>query len=115
MGHAPGLPPDVSGGAMFPFLELFADMETGMAVVEGGAQRLPQALAAVLADHGGEVRTGAGVDRVLCRDGRAVGVRTADGGTLRAWRAAATTWPRTSCSGRCPDTAATARRHPAAT
>lgn len=79
--------PDVSGGAMFPFLELFADMENGMALVEGGAQRLPQALAAVLADHGGEVRTGVGVDRVLCRDGRAVGVRTADGGTVTARRA----------------------------
>ncbi|MFF7209810.1 phytoene desaturase family protein [Streptomyces sp. NPDC008238] len=79
--------PDVSGGAMFPFLELFADMENGMSVVEGGAGRLPEALAAVLADHGGEVRTGVEVTRVLCRDGRAVGVRTADGATVTARRA----------------------------
>ncbi|MDX2642542.1 NAD(P)/FAD-dependent oxidoreductase [Streptomyces sp. PA03-1a] len=79
--------PDVSGGAMFPLLELFADMENGMSVVEGGAQRLPQALAAVLVDHGGEVRTGVEVERVLCRDGRAVGVRTAEGGTITARRA----------------------------
>ncbi|MEU4097539.1 NAD(P)/FAD-dependent oxidoreductase [Streptomyces sp. NPDC026673] len=79
--------PDVSGGAMFPFLELFADMENGMSVVEGGAQRLPLALAAVLAEHGGEIRTGVEVDRVLCRNGRAVGVRGADGSTLTARRA----------------------------
>ncbi|MFD3451003.1 phytoene desaturase family protein [Streptomyces sp. NPDC058691] len=79
--------PDVAGGAMFPLLEMFADMENGMSVVEGGAQRLPQALAAVLAERGGEIRTGAEVDRVLCRSGRAVGVRCADGGTLTARRA----------------------------
>ncbi|MEU6492994.1 NAD(P)/FAD-dependent oxidoreductase [Streptomyces sp. NPDC046984] len=76
--------PDVAGGAMFPLLELFADMENGMSVVEGGAQRLPQALGALLAEHGGEVRTGTEVDRVLCRNGRAVGVRCADGSTSAA-------------------------------
>jgi phytoene dehydrogenase-like protein len=79
--------PDVAGGAMFPLLELFADMENGMSVVEGGAQRLPQALAALLAEHGGEIRTGVEVDRVLCREGRAVGVRCAGGGTVQARRA----------------------------
>ncbi|MFF3558873.1 phytoene desaturase family protein [Streptomyces sp. NPDC002574] len=79
--------PDVAGGAMFPLLEMFADMENGMSVVEGGARRLPLALAALLAEHGGEVRTGTEVDRVLCDDGRAAGVRCADGGTLTARRA----------------------------
>ncbi|MFD8417941.1 phytoene desaturase family protein [Streptomyces sp. NPDC059466] len=79
--------PDVAGGAMFPLLELFADMENGMSVVEGGAQRLPQTLAAVLAEQGGEVRTGVEVDRVVCRNGRAVGVRTTEGDTLTARRA----------------------------
>ncbi|MFF1847654.1 phytoene desaturase family protein [Streptomyces sp. NPDC058217] len=79
--------PDVAGGAMFPLLEMFADMENGISVVEGGAQRLPQALAAVLAENGGEVHTGAEVVRVLCSNGRAVGVRCADGSTLTARRA----------------------------
>ncbi|MFJ4845262.1 phytoene desaturase family protein [Streptomyces sp. NPDC088733] len=79
--------PDVAGGAMFPLLEMFADMENGIAVVEGGAERLPLALASVLAEYGGEIRTGAEVDRVLCRDGRAAGVRCADGTTLTARRA----------------------------
>jgi phytoene dehydrogenase-like protein len=79
--------PDVAGGAMFPLLELFADMENGMSVAEGGAQRLPRALVAVLAEHGGEVHTGVEVDRVLCRNGRAVGVRSAEGRTITARRA----------------------------
>ncbi|WP_432188038.1 phytoene desaturase family protein [Streptomyces sp. Tue6028] len=79
--------PDVAGGAMFPLLELFADMENGMSVVEGGAQRLPEALAALLTENGGEVHTGVEVDRVLCEGGRAVGVRTADGTVLHARRA----------------------------
>ncbi|WP_405833851.1 phytoene desaturase family protein [Streptomyces sp. NBC_01176] len=53
----------------------------------GGAQRLPRALADVLTDCGGEVRTGFEVDRVVCRNGRAVGVRGTDGSTLKARRA----------------------------
>ncbi|WP_329525324.1 phytoene desaturase family protein [Streptomyces sp. NBC_01462] len=79
--------PDIAGGAMFPLLELFADMENGMSVVEGGARHLPRALADVLTEYGGEVRTGVEVDRVVCRNGRAVGVRGTDGSTLTARRA----------------------------
>lgn len=79
--------PDVAGGAVFPLLELFADMENGMSVVEGGAQLLPRALADVLTAYGGEVRTGVEVDRVVCRDGRAAGVRDTTGDVLTARRA----------------------------
>ncbi|GAA3941303.1 NAD(P)/FAD-dependent oxidoreductase [Actinomadura viridis] len=79
--------PDIAGGAVFPILEMFSDMQTGMAVVEGGAQRLPEALAAAIAERGGTVRTGAEVDRVLCRNGRAAGVRTTDGTRVAARRA----------------------------
>lgn len=79
--------PDVAGGAMFPLLELFADMENGMSVVEGGAGRLPQALATLLTEKGGEVHTGVDVTGVLVERGRAIGVRTADGTELRARRA----------------------------
>lgn len=41
----------------------------------------------MLTDCGGEVRTGFEVDRVVCRNGRAVGVRGTDGSTLKARRA----------------------------
>jgi hypothetical protein len=29
--------PDVTGGAVFPLLEMFLDMRNGMSVVQGGA------------------------------------------------------------------------------
>src|SRR2546428_4923 len=54
---------------------------------EGGSGALPEALARIVRQHGGEVRTGAEVTRVLVEDGRAAGVATADGSEHRARRA----------------------------
>jgi phytoene dehydrogenase-like protein len=79
--------PDVPGGALFPFIEAFSDMEHGMVVAEGGASRLPTALAALVEELGGEVRTGARVSRILVEDGRAAGVELASGEVVRARRA----------------------------
>ncbi|MEU4673491.1 hypothetical protein AB0F91_37445 [Amycolatopsis sp. NPDC023774] len=62
--------PDVSGG-MFPLPELVADMDNGMSVVEGGAQRLPDAPAAPVLEYGGEVHTGLEVDGIPCGNVRA--------------------------------------------
>ena len=82
------LAPDVvSGGAMFPFLETFTDMENGIAVARGGVSRLPEALAALVREADGEVRTGAGVTKVLTEGGRATGVRLVGGEEVRARRA----------------------------
>ena len=47
--------------------------------IRGGMGALSQALATVLHAHGGEIRTGATVERVLVRDGAATGVVLADG------------------------------------
>jgi len=79
--------PDVSGGAVFPFLEAFSDMQAGMSVVEGGASRLVDALCGLLREYGGELRTGVAVERIAVVGGRAVGVEMADGEHLRATRA----------------------------
>jgi phytoene dehydrogenase-like protein len=79
--------PDVATGAMFPFLELFADMDNGMSVVAGGASGLPQALAALVREAGSEVRTGAPVREVLVDRGRAVGVELSSGERFAARRA----------------------------
>lgn len=57
----------------------------------GGSQALPDALAAIVREHGGEVRTGAEVVRVLVEGRRAVGVATADGREFRATRAVVST------------------------
>jgi phytoene dehydrogenase-like protein len=76
--------PDVAGGAMFPFLETFADQANGMAVVAGGAGRLPDALAALVTEAGGSIRTGAEVTRILASGGRAHGVELASGERIHA-------------------------------
>ncbi|MBV9050269.1 MAG: NAD(P)/FAD-dependent oxidoreductase [Solirubrobacterales bacterium] len=79
--------PDVSGGAMFPFLEAFTDVRTGISVARGGASRLIEALAGLGAERGMELRTGADVARVSVVGGRAVGVELSDGERIEARRA----------------------------
>lgn len=79
--------PDVSGGAMFPFLETFTDMRTGISLAQGGASKLIDALVAVGADHGSQLRTGAEVGRVTVDSGRATGVELASGERIGARRA----------------------------
>ncbi|HEX2125736.1 MAG TPA: NAD(P)/FAD-dependent oxidoreductase [Thermoleophilaceae bacterium] len=76
--------PDVSAGAMFPFIEVFSDAAAGMSIVQGGASRMIDALAAVLSEHGGEVRTGAVVRRIVTDGTRATGVELASGERVAA-------------------------------
>ena len=79
--------PDVAGGAMFPFVEVFSDAAAGMSIVEGGASRMIDSLAAVLRDHGGEARTAAAVRRIVTDGRRATGVELASGERFDASRA----------------------------
>ena len=79
--------PDVSGGAMFPFLEAFTDMRTGISIAQGGASRLAWALVALLREAGGEVRLGAEAVRVIVEGGRASAVELAGGERIAARRA----------------------------
>ncbi len=79
--------PDVSGGAMFPFLEAFTDMRTGISIAQGGASKLIEALAGLGAEAGMELRTGADVARVSVAGSRAVGVELASGERIQARRA----------------------------
>lgn len=57
----------------------------------GGSGMLPQALAALIREHGGVIETGRWVERVLVEDGRALGVRTRDGAEYRAQRGVVST------------------------
>ena len=76
--------PDVSGGAMFPFLESFTALSEGISVATGGASAIPEALTTLIETRGGEVRTNAEVTAVDTQDGRATGVTLTDGTTIRA-------------------------------
>jgi phytoene dehydrogenase-like protein len=58
---------------------------------EGGSQSLPDALARIVVERGGEIRTNAEVVRVIVENGRAAGVVTADGTEHRAGRAVVST------------------------
>ncbi len=79
--------PDVSGGALFPFLESMASFANGMVLGRGGAATMIDAMVSLLEAKGGRVRCSAEVDRVVVEDGRAAGVVLADGERLRAHRA----------------------------
>ena len=65
--------------------------EYGWINAQGGASRLPDALASVITDAGGEIITGAEVAEILTRDGRATGVRLVDGREVSAARAVVST------------------------
>lgn len=68
----------------------------GMSRPDGGMQRVPDALAACLAHHGGRVRTGCPVDEILIGAGGAAGVRLDSGEELRARTVLAATDPATA-------------------
>lgn len=59
----------------------------GFPVPVGGSGALTQALTLRLKARGGRVRCGRRVERIVVRDGRAVGVRTAAGDAVQARRA----------------------------
>jgi phytoene dehydrogenase-like protein len=81
------LTPETSGGGLFGWILCGLGQQHGFPVPEGGAGRLIAALVARLHAHGGALRCGARVERVLVRRGRAVGVRTERGEEIAAGEA----------------------------
>lgn len=79
-------PPHVRGGALYPFLSALGAHANGIALAQGGAATLTEALVRMLRAAGGELRCGHGVDEVLHESGRARGVRS-DGERIEARRA----------------------------
>ncbi|MGD9502682.1 MAG: phytoene desaturase family protein, partial [Methyloceanibacter sp.] len=79
--HVSLSPDDAGGGHM---ASLFATLlqDVGNRAVKGGMHHLPLALAACLRAHGGAIRTGARVAKILVERGRATGVRLTDGETI---------------------------------
>jgi phytoene dehydrogenase-like protein len=83
--HA-GLGPDDAGSAMFGKLTFAAVVAGGMPLVKGGSSNIVKAFRSVVERHGGRFATGVDVQRVLVKDGRAVGVE-ANGQQWQAERA----------------------------
>jgi phytoene dehydrogenase-like protein len=69
-----GIPPDAAGSA-FQMLAIAGSVHAvGLPVVKGGAVNFVRAFERLICDHGGQVRTGVEVQRILTGNGRATGV-----------------------------------------
>ncbi len=80
-------PPDMAGGALFPYLESMANQSFGMVIGKGGADVMIRAMLGLLGELGGEVQLNAEVARIDVANGRASGVTLADGRSFTAGRA----------------------------
>lgn len=80
-------PPDVAGGALFPYLETMTNQAFGMVIGEGGADTIINSMSALLVAKGGTLILNAPVKTVDVEGGRAKGVTLADGRRLTARKA----------------------------
>ena len=76
--------PDISGGALFSFLESIGGQEFGMEIGKGGADTLIKALVAVIRENGGEVIAGSKVIEIITENGEAIAVRMQGGNRIDA-------------------------------
>jgi phytoene dehydrogenase-like protein len=86
-------PPGGAGSAIAAFYLNLLGHAVGWPSPRGGAQRFSDALVSYLRSRGGEVRTGAPVERITSAGGRVTGVALAGGETLAANTVIATVMP----------------------
>ncbi len=80
-------PPDIAGGALFPYLESMTNQSFGMMIGQGGADMMIRAMTGYLAELGGRLQLNVPVEEVLHEGGGASGIRLADGRIITARRA----------------------------
>src|SRR5262245_1047555 len=95
-----GLGPDQATSGFMTQVIACALQLGGMPVPRGGGVRLVDALAGIVRDAGGDVRTGAEVERILVSGGRATAVRLTDGEVVQASRAVVASVTPTALYGR---------------
>jgi phytoene dehydrogenase-like protein len=78
--------PDVSGGALFPYLEGMVNQAFGMVLGKGGADTITKAMIASIEARGGTITCNANVTRILTENGKATGIELADGRRIFARR-----------------------------
>jgi phytoene dehydrogenase-like protein len=79
-----GLGPDAAASGYMAAVIAVAVQEGGMPIPQGGGARLPDALVALIREHGGACQTDIEVTHVITRDGRAAGVELENGDVLRS-------------------------------
>ncbi len=82
-----GRTPDESGSGIWVKLVVLALMGAGMPIPEGGSEMLVRALAQLVADQGGVIRTNTQVSRIIVEQGRASKVRTSSNEEFQARQA----------------------------
>lgn len=80
-------PPDVAGGALFPYLESMADQSFGMVIGAGGADVIIRAMVGLIEAKGGEIRLKSPVARIETDASGATGVKLKDGTRIAARKA----------------------------
>src|SRR5699024_8366429 len=76
--------PDVSNGAVFPFLESILNQRNGMVISKGGIQVMIDSIVKMIEARGGEVRLNTQVEEVQVKKGKARGVILEDGTRIKA-------------------------------
>jgi phytoene dehydrogenase-like protein len=84
-------PGDEPGSGVLPYAQTFGRQRRSWSIPLGGSGQLTAALTGYLADHGGAVRCGQRVTRLLLDGGRCAGVATEDGTEYRAGTAVVST------------------------
>lgn len=88
-----GLTPESAYSAKMGRVIAFALEAAGAPVVKGGAGQAVEAFRRLIEEKGGQLRTGADVDRILVREGRARGVLLASGEEIAAEQVIASVAP----------------------
>ncbi|WP_420335008.1 phytoene desaturase family protein [Roseibium sp.] len=79
-----GLTPESTYSGQMGRVIAFALEAAGAPVAKGGAGSVPEAFRKLIEEKGGEVRTSVDVERILVRDGKAVGIQTSTGDKIDA-------------------------------
>lgn len=88
-----GLTPESAYSAQMGKVIAFALEAAGAPIVKGGAGQAAEAFRKLIEEKGGTLRTGADVARILTANGRATGVRLADGEEIAAKNVLASVTP----------------------
>jgi phytoene dehydrogenase-like protein len=88
-----GLTPESTYSGQMGRVIAFALEAAGAPVAKGGSGSVPEAFRSLIEAKGGKIRTGVDVERVLVKDGKAFGVETADGETIKGQSVIASVTP----------------------
>lgn len=80
-------PPDIAGGALFPYLESMSNQAFGMVIGKGGADTMIKAMTSHLKELGGEVNLSTPVSEIEQGQGAASGITLANGERIAARKA----------------------------